>query len=330
MDEAREQVAALVDARPQEIVFTSGATESDNLAALGAMAERKHGHVVTTAVEHKAVLDTVEMLGRRGCAVTVLEPDATGRVRAEAVAGALRHDTVLVSVIGANNEIGSLSPVAEIGAVCREAGVIFHCDAAQLVGRLSVDVDELQVDLLSMSAHKMHGPKGVGALYVRRGTDISPILHGGGQERGLRSGTLNVPAVVGFGAAAAIAAEEMPADTELCERLRAVLLDRLRAAFPELEVNGHPTVRLPGVDADSLQLAAPEVAVSSGSACTSATPEPSHVLRAIGLSWAAAQEYIRLSFGRFTTVAEIEDAVDLLVAGAARLERASSLSEAAP
>lgn len=328
VDEAREQVAALVGARPHEIVFTSGATESDNLAVLGALGEERHGHVVTTAVEHPAVLDPVEALRRRGCAVTVLQPDATGRVDPEAVADALRHDTVLVSIMGANNEIGTLAPTAEIGHLCHAAGVLFHCDAAQLVGKLPVDVDDLGVDLLSMSAHKLHGPKGIGALFVRRGTPISPIVHGGGgQERGLRSGTLNVPAIVGFGTAAAIARHEMAADIERCERLRLLLLDRLGRAFPDFQVNGHPTerlpgtvnVRLPGIDADSLQLATPEVAVSSGSACTSATPEPSHVLRAIGLSWGAAQECVRLSFGRFTTEAEIEDAVDLLAAGAARL-----------
>lgn len=332
VERAREQLAALIGARAQEVVFTSGATESDNLAVLGtAQRQAQPGHIVSTTVEHKAVLDPLDVLRRRGTHVSLVEPDSTGRVAPETVAAALRDDTFLVSVLGANNEVGTLAPIAEIGQVCRAAGVLFHCDAAQLVGKVPVDVDELGVDLLSMSAHKMYGPKGVGALFVRRGTRLAPIMHGGGHERGLRSGTVNVPAVVGFGTAAAIARHEMSADIERGERLRTVLLDRLCHAFPDVELNGHPTerlpgtlnVRLPGIDAESLQLATPQVALSSGSACTSATPEPSHVLRAIGRTWAEAQECIRFGFGRFTTVDDIDDAVELLAAGAARLMKAA-------
>lgn len=329
VEQAREQVAGLIGARPHEIVFTSGATESDNLALLGVMAHHGPGHIVSTTVEHKAVLDVVEVLRRTGSRITLVSPDTTGRPDAEQIAAAIGNDTVLVSVMGANNEVGTVSPVAEIGRLCRRAraDVVLHCDAAQLVGKLPVDVRDLDVDLLSVSAHKFYGPKGVGALYVKRGTPLAPVVHGGGHERGLRSGTLNVPAIVGFGRAAAIAQHEMAADIAHAEHLRAVLLEQLRRRFPDVELHGHPSerlpgtvnVRLPGVDADSLQLAAPYVAVSSGSACTSATPEPSHVLLALGRTWAEAQECIRFGFGRFTSVDDIHEAVDLLATAAARL-----------
>ena len=328
VDGSRAEVASLLGAREQEIIFTSGATESDNLALLGAAAGSDRRHIVTAATEHMAVLDTCAALERRGYEVTFVSPDSTGRVAAESVEAAIRDDTLLVSVMGANNELGSLSPIAEIAQVCRPHGVLLHCDAAQLVGKLPVDVNDLNVDLLSVSAHKMYGPKGVGALFVRRGTALAPTMFGGGHERGLRSGTSNVPGIVGFGAAARLATERMEEDSGWCERLRALLIDRLRAVCPDVELNGHTSarlpgtlnVRLPGIDADSLQLATPGVAVSSGSACTSATPEPSHVLRAVGRTWSEAQECIRFSFGRFTTEGEIVDAVELLADGVARLQ----------
>jgi cysteine desulfurase len=328
VDGSRAQVAALLGARDHEIVFTSGATESDNLALLGAAGASDRRHIVTASTEHRAVLDTCVALEHRGYEVTLVSPESTGWISAQTVEAAIRKDTLLVSVMGANNELGTLSPIAEIAALCRPFDVLLHCDAAQLVGKLPVNVKEMGVDLLSVSGHKMYGPKGIGALFVRRGTALSPTMFGGGHERGLRSGTLNVPAIVGFGAAAQLAAERMEEDSSWCERLREILIDRLRAVFPDLELNGHTSarlpgtlnVRLPGIDADSLQLATPGVAVSSGSACTSATPEPSHVLRAVGRTWSEAQECIRFSFGRFTTEREIDDAVELLADGAARLQ----------
>ncbi len=324
---ARGAIADLVRARSQDVVFTSGATESNNLALAGAIAARP-GHVVSVTTEHKSVLDPLQHLARTtGVEVTLLEPDEYGVVRPDEVRDAMRPDTVLVSVMAANNEVGSLSDIDAIGRVCSEHKAIFHCDAAQLVGKLPIDVQRASIDLLSISAHKMYGPKGVGALCVRRGTVIEPIIRGGGHERGLRSGTLNVPAIVGFGAAASIAQSEMQRDAEHCDRLRALLLARLSGRFPGMEVNGHTTqrlpgtlnVRLPGINADSLQLAAPRLAVSSGSACTSATPEPSHVLLSMGRTWDAAQECIRFGVGRQTTEAHVLAAVEDLHDAAARL-----------
>lgn len=325
---ARSDIADLIRARAQDVVFTSGATESNNLALAGAIVSRS-GHVVSVRTEHKSVLDPLQHLARSGGVdVTLLEPNEYGVVRPDDVRDALRPNTILVSVMAANNEVGSLSDIDAIGRLCSEHGAIFHCDAAQLVGKLPIDVGRARIDLLSISAHKMYGPKGVGALYVRRGTSIEPIIRGGGHERGLRSGTLNVPAIVGFGAAGSIARSEMGRDAEHCERLRAILLARLTDLFPGVEVNGHPTerlpgtlnVRLPGINADSLQLAAPRVAVSSGSACTSATPEPSHVLLAMGRSWEAAHESIRFGVGRQTTEAEVLAAVEGLHEAAMRLD----------
>jgi len=328
VEHARYQVAQLIGASPQEIVFTSGATESDNLALAGVLSARGGGHVVSIRTEHKAVLHPLEQLLRVGRAdVTLLTPDRFGRVSPEQVADAIRPETVLVSVMAANNEIGTLPPLAEIGEVCHDTGVLFHTDAAQLAGKLPLDVRAAHVDLASLSAHKMYGPKGIGALYVRRGTAIDPIIYGGGHERGLRSGTLNVPAIVGFGVAAAVAAEEMGRDARHSQALRAMLLRGLADAFPGLEVNGSDmarlpgtlNVRLPGVDADALLPAVPRVAMSSGSACTSATPEPSHVLLAIGRSWGEAQECVRFGVGRFTTEEEVVVALEHIVVGARRL-----------
>jgi cysteine desulfurase len=328
VEQAREQVAALIGARPQEVIFTSGATESDNLALLGTMAaSSERRHVVTAATEHKAVLDPVRHLAEQGCNVTIVESDSTGWVSADAVAAVLRPDTALVSVMAANNEIGTLAPLAEIADACRGVGALFHTDAAQLVGKLALDVDEVAVDLLSLSAHKFYGPKGVGAMFVQRGVTLHPIFHGGGHERGLRSGTLNVAGIVGLGAAAAVAMQQQFRDADSARLLRELLLSELRSAFPNVEVNGHPeyrlpgtlNVRLPGIDADSVQLATPTLAISSGSACTSATPEPSHVLRAIGRTWQEAQECLRFGIGRLTTEADIQGAVAALADGATRL-----------
>jgi cysteine desulfurase len=328
VEAARSQVAGLIGAAPQEIVFTSGATESNNLVVAGVLAAAGGGHVVSVQTEHKALLDPLEHLRRSGGTdVTLLRPDRAGRVSAEQVRAALRDETVLVSVMAANNELGTLAPLAEIGSVCRAAGVLFHTDAAQLTGKLPANVEKWRADLVSLSAHKMYGPKGIGALYVRRSTRISPAIRGGGHERGLRSGTLNVPAIVGFGAACALSGPELHRDIRHSETLRALLLDGLQREFPDLEVNGSAdcrlpgtlNVRLPGIDADSLIAAAPRVAMSSGSACTSATPEPSHVLLAVGRTWDQAQECVRFGVGRFTTEAEVLAAVGQIAEAGRRL-----------
>lgn len=326
VEDAREQVAGLIGARSREIVFTSGATESNNLAIFGTLSAR-WGGIVAATTEHKSVLDPLSKLAEKGAPVTLVSPSPLGVVEPEAINDAIGEQTVLATVMAANNEIGTTPALAAVAALCRAKGVTFHSDGAQLVGKLSIDIDEVGVDLLSMSAHKLYGPKGIGALYVRRGTAIEPIILGGGHEEGLRSGTLNVPAIVGFGRAAEIARAEMKTDQENAEALRSLLLSELVAAFPELEVNGDAgnrlpgtlNVRLPGVDAEELLMAAPEVAASTGSACTSATPEPSHVLLAIGLSWSSAQECVRFGVGRFTTSDEVRSAVRALRTAATRL-----------
>jgi len=327
---AREQLAAAIGAPdPQEIVFTSGATESDNLAIKGAMAAG--GHVVTAATEHPAVLDTCEDLERRGVAVTVLPVDSEGIIDAEEVAHAITERTALVSIMAANNEIGVLQPLTEIGRICRERGVLFHTDAAQAVGRIPLDVEAMGIDLLSISAHKLYGPKGIGALFVRqrrsdgRRLRLLPQIHGGGHQRGLRSGTLPVPLIVGFGSAVALCVAEMDAEARRLLGLRCRMLERLSASLAGVRLNGHPERRLPGnlnvsfegIDADALISDLKGVAVSTGSACSSAKPETSHVLRALGCDPAHARSSIRIGLGRFTTAEEIEVATDALTANVA-------------
>lgn len=326
VEEARAQVAELIAADPREIIFTSGATESDNLALKGVahMYRTAGDHLVTVATEHKAVLDPCKRLEREGFRVTFLPVDRYGRVSAEQVAAALTGQTILVSVMAANNEIGTLQPVAAIGRLCKERGVLFHCDAAQAGGKLPMDVNAWGVDLLSLSAHKMHGPKGVGALYVRRRDPrvrLDPLIDGGGHERGMRSGTLPVPLIVGFGRACVLCRDEMAAEAErlagLRERLRRGIMDRLDDVF----LNGHPTERLPGnlnlsfayVEGEALLMALKNVAVSSGSACTSANPEPSYVLKALGVGDDLAHGSIRFGLGRFTTAEEIDFVIDEVV-----------------
>jgi len=337
VEEAREQVAALVGADAREIVWTSGATESDNLAVKGAARfhAAKGRHVVTCRTEHKAVLDAARALEREGFEVQLLEVERDGRLDPERVRAALRPDTVLVSVMHANNETGVVHPVAEIARVARERGVLFHCDAAQSAGKLPFDVEALGVDLASLSAHKLYGPKGVGALYVRRRpvrARLAPLLDGGGHERGLRPGTLNVPGIVGFGRAAELsraALESEPARIlALRERLRAGLL----AGLEGVTVNGSLEHRLPGnlnvsfagVEGEALMMAVREVAVSAGSACTSASLEPSYVLRAMGVPDALAHASIRFGLGRFNTEEEVDHAVRLFV------EKVRRLRELAP
>jgi len=321
VEQAREQLAAAIGAAdPREIVFTSGATESDNLALAGVLrAARDRDHLVTTAVEHPAVLDTGRALAAQGFRTTELPVDSDGRVDPDAVAGALDARTALVSVGAANGEVGTLLPLAEIGERCRAAGVPFHSDAAQAVGKIPLDVERDRVDLLSFSAHKLYGPKGIGALYVRgagRRPKLAPLLHGGGHERGLRSGTLPVPLVVGFAAAVSICLEERAEESLRLAALRDRLHERLRAELPGVLLNGPVEGRLPanlnlsfeGVRADELLPTLHDVAVSTGSACASARGEPSHVLRALGLSAERAAGAVRFGLGRDTTEAEIDTA----------------------
>jgi len=327
---AREELATAIGAPdPNEIVFTSGATESDNLAIKGAILPG--GHMVTAATEHPAVLDSCEDLERRGVAVTVMPVDSKGIIDPEGVERAITERTALVSIMAANSEIGVLQPLAEIGRICRERGVLFHTDAAQAVGKIPLDVEAMGIDLLSISAHKLYGPKGIGALLVRRRRSdgrrlrLLPQLHGGGHERGLRSGTLPVPLIVGFGSAVALCVAEMDAEARRLQSLRGRMLERLSESLVGISLNGHPERRLPGnlnlwfegVEADALISDLKEVAVSTGSACSSARPETSHVLRALGGDETRARSSIRIGLGRFNTPEEVEVATDALIAAVA-------------
>jgi cysteine desulfurase len=342
VERARTQVADLIGASAKEILFTSGATESINLALKGVAGfyGEQGGHIVTTAVEHKAVLDVCGALQRRGLDATLLPVDRFGRVSPEDVERALRPDTLLVSVLLANNEIGTLNPVASIGRLCKARGVLYHVDGAQAVGKIPLDVDDLAVDLLSLSGHKIYGPKGVGALYVRRRDPrvrLVPLLDGGGHERGMRSGTLNVPGIVGLGAACVVCAKEMPEERERIRTLRDHLEWRLTEELDGVRVNGHPDERLDGnlnvsferVEGETLLASLRGLAVSSGSACTSATVQPSHVLRAIGLGPELAHSALRFGLGRFTTREEIDTAASQVVASVQRL-RAMAPPETMP
>jgi len=320
VDEARMQVASLIGAEPKEIVFTSGATESNNLAIKGvpAMHRRQGNHIVTTQIEHRAVLDPCRRLERDGFRVTYVPVDRFGQVSPQDVADAITPETILVSVMLANNEVGTLQPVAEIGKICHERQILLHTDATQAVGKSPVNVQTLNADLLSMSAHKMYGPKGVGALHVRRRVRLEPILDGGGHERGLRSGTLNVPSIVGFGKACELCEQTLAAEGERCRQMRDRLHEGLTDAIDDCTLNGHPTERLPGnlnlsfahVQGEALLMAMKNVAVSSGSACTSASVEPSYVLRAMGVSDDLAHASIRFGLGRFNTMEEVEYAIE--------------------
>ncbi len=340
VEQGRAQVAGLIECKPGELTFTSGATESDNLAILGAAraSEARGNHIVTVRTEHKAVLDTCEALTRHGWHVTFLDVDESGVVSVDAVASAITKDTVLVSVMLANNEIGVVQDIAAIGALARERDVLFHCDAAQGLGYLPLSVRDLGVDLVSVSAHKMYGPKGVGALYVREAVRArgvpEPQITGGGHERGLRSGTLNVPGIVGFGAAAQIMKEEGPTEATRIAGLRDTLRDRLLNALDEVRLNGATDKRHPGnlnlsfgyLDGAQLLLELCEdVAVSSGAACSSAKPGPSYVLDAMGVpkEWAAAS--VRFGVGRSTTEAEIAAVGDVVISTVDRLRERSPL-----
>lgn len=343
VDEAREQIAKIVVASSgKEVVFTSGATESDNLALKGAAeAYRDKGnHIITCVAEHKAVLDSCKTLEKRGFQITYLPVDRRGFIDLQQLEKSITAKTILISIMAANNEIGTIHPVKEIGRVAKEKGVLFHCDATQAVGRIPVNVEEMGIDMLSMSAHKMYGPKGVGALYVRSKKPkvrLNPQIDGGGHERGLRSGTLNVPGIVGFGEACAIARKEMPEEAprllQLRERLSEGIFDRLE----EVYVNGYLTERLPGnlnlsfayVEGESLLMALKDIAVSTGSACTSANLEPSHVLRALGVDENLAHTSIRFGLGRFNTTEEVDYTIDRIGEEVSRLREISPLYKSA-
>ena len=392
VENARAQLAALLGATPAEIIFTSGATESDNLALKGvahmygmttadkilldavaqghkagtiedaaskvpprlgsvdldAVAEqgaaeyfkRRGDHIITLVTEHKAILDSAKRLEKEGFRVTYLPVQRDGLVSLEALEEAIDDQTILVSIMMANNEIGVLQPVAEIGALCRKHGVIFHTDAVQAVGKVPIDVNSMNIDLLSVSAHKMYGPKGVGALYVRRRRPrvrLEAGIDGGGHERGMRSGTLNVAGIVGLGAAAELCAQDMATEAARLERLRLRLWNRLRESLDELYLNGHPERRLPGnlnvsfafVEGEALMMAIKDIAVSSGSACTSASLEPSYVLRALGVGDDLGHSSIRFGMGRFTTEEEVDYVADRMIEAVQKLRDMSPLYEMA-
>ena len=336
VEEAREEVAKLVNADPKEIIWTSGATESNNLAIKGAanFYQSKGKHLITMKTEHKAVLDTMRELERQGFEVTYLDPEASGLLDLDKLKAAIRPDTILISVMFVNNEIGVIQPIREIGEICREKGIIFHVDSAQATGKVEIDLNALKVDLMSFSAHKTYGPKGIGALYVRRKPRVrlEAQMHGGGHERGFRSGTLATHQIAGMGEAFRIAREEMATENERIRMLR----DRLWAGLSDIEevhINGDIEQRVPHnlnvsfnyVEGESLIMALKDLAVSSGSACTSASLEPSYVLRALGRSDELAHSSIRFSIGRFTTVEEIDFAIDLIKHKIGKLRELSPL-----
>jgi cysteine desulfurase len=337
VERARQQIARLIGASPKDIIFTSGATESDNLAILGAArAHRARGrHLVTVTTEHRAVLDPCRQLEREGFEISWVPVRTDGLLDLDRLIDELRPHTVLVSVMAANNEIGVLQPLAAIGQLTRERGILFHTDAAQAAGKIPFDVGDVQADLVSITAHKIYGPKGVGALYVRRRTELTPILFGGGHERGLRSGTLNVPGIVGFGAAAELCLEEMTSERQrlgaLRDRLNAGLHERLDSVL----VNGSLSERLShnlnlsfmDVDGDSLLTGLSDVAVSSGAACTSTSKEPSHVLRAIGRTEDLARASLRFGLSRFNTAEDVDYVVDKVASLVTRLRQGSAFDE---
>ncbi|MGB0893522.1 MAG: IscS subfamily cysteine desulfurase [Parashewanella sp.] len=338
VDIARNQVAELINADPREIIFTSGATESDNLAIKGVahFYHKKGKHIITSKTEHKAVLDTCRQLEREGFEVSYLEPDANGIIPLSRIEDAIREDTVLVSIMHINNEIGVIHDIAAIGELCRSKKIIFHIDAAQSAGKMPIDVQTMKVDLISISGHKMYGPKGIGALYVRRKPRIrlEATMHGGGHERGMRSGTLATHQIVGLGEAAALAKADMDSDNERIRRLRDKLWNGIKD-IEETYINGDAEQRYCGslnvsfnfVEGESLMMALKDLAVSSGSACTSASLEPSYVLRALGLNDEMAHSSIRFSIGRFTTEEDIDFAIDVINKSIDRLRDMSPLWE---
>ncbi len=342
VDKARRQVAALINASHKEIVFTSGATESDNLALKGVaeMYSQKGDHIITCVTEHKAVLDSAKHLEKKGVQVTYLPVETDGLIDLDKLKEAITDKTILISIMTVNNEVGVIQDVAEIGRIARENGVFFHTDAVQAVGKIPFDVDKMNVDIASLSAHKMYGPKGVGAIYVRRRNPrvlLSPIIDGGGHERGMRSGTLNVPGIVGFGKAAEIALEELEEESARIFGLRERLRNRLEENLDEVFINGDPKRRIPGnlnisfayVEGESLLMGLDDIAVSSGSACTSASLEPSYVLKAMGVGEELAHTSIRFGIGRFNTEEEVDYIADKVTQTVRRLRELSPLYEMA-
>jgi len=347
VESARQEVASVIGAGEKEIIFTSGATESNNLAIKGVieMYARRGGperkdQIITQATEHKAVLDPCKYLQKQGWEVTYLPVDADGLIDLGQLAEAITDRTVLVTVMLANNEVGTVQPVAEIGKLCKQRGVLFHTDAAQAYGKVPIDVQQMGIDLLSLSAHKIYGPKGIGALYVRRRdrrVRLAIQMHGGGHERNMRSGTLNVPGIVGLGRAAELCREQLTDESARLSGLRDRLRDGIMSQLDEVKLNGHPTQRICSnlnlsfayVEGESLMMAMDDIAVSSGSACTSASLEPSYVLRALGVSDALAHGSIRFSFGRFSTDEQIDYATQRVVEAVRRLREMSPLYEMA-
>lgn len=342
VDQARRRIAKLIHADAKEIVFTSGATESDNLALKGVveMYKEKGDHVITSSTEHRAVIDAAKSLEKKGVRVTYLHVDKTGMINPDDVRAAITDKTILISIMLANNEIGTIHPIQEIGKIAKEKGVLFHCDATQGVGKIPVNVSDMGVDLMSFTSHKLYGPKGIGALYVRRKAPrvrLVPMIDGGGHERGMRSGTLPVPLIAGFGKAVELCEREMPTESVriqgLRDRLQAGMTDALEAVY----LNGHPTERLPGnlnlsfayVEGEALLMGVKEIALSSGSACTSATLEPSYVLRALGVGSDLAHSSIRFGLGRFSAPEEVEYTIDRMIKAVNHLREMSPLYEMA-
>jgi len=333
VDKAREQIAALINARPDEIIFTSGATEADNIALFGIAEKYAHkgDHIITCVTEHKAILDCCHRLEQMGKRITYLPVDQYGLIDIDELRQAITPQTILISLMAANNEIGTIPPLAAIGQIAAEHGILFHSDGAQAVGHIPLDVQAMQLHMLSISAHKFYGPKGIGVLYRRRSNprvQLAPVIYGGGHERGLRSGTLNVPAIVGMGKAAALAKREMGAEEERFKAWTQQMHQAFVNAFGDrMTLNGHPTERLPhnlnvsftGVESRALIVQLPEVAIATGSACTSAQVEPSHVIAALGFGEARAHNAIRISVGRMNTDEEISHAIDKIIASVQQL-----------
>ncbi len=342
VEAARKQIAHLIHADAKEIIFTSGATESDNLALQGVveMYKEKGNHIITCSTEHRAVIDTAKYLEKKGVKVTFLPVDKSGMVSPDDVRNAITDKTILISIMMANNEIGTIHPVAAIGKVAKEKGVLFHCDATQGVGKIPVNVQEMGIDLMSFTAHKIYGPKGVGALYVRRKSPrvrLEAMMYGGGHERGMRSGTLPVPLIVGFGKACELCEQEMATESVRMAKMRDRLQEGIMGGMDEVYLNGHPTERLPNnlnisfayVEGEALLMGVKEIALSSGSACTSATLEPSYVLRALGVGSDLAHSSIRFGLGRFNTDEEVEYTIDRMIKAVTHLREMSPLYEMA-
>ena len=341
IEKSREEIAGLIGAHPKEIIFTSGATESNNLALKGAadFYGQKRNHIITCVTEHKCVLDACRHLEQKGFFVTYLPVEKNGLIDLNALENAMTEQTFLVSIMAVNNEIGVIQPIAAIGKMCREKGILFHTDAAQAVGKIAIDVEEMSIDLMSISSHKLYGPKGVGALYVRRKPRVRVIaqMNGGGQERGMRSGTLSPALCVGFGVACHIARNEMKDESDRLLELRTYFYDRVIEAIPEVFLNGDLNQRIPGnlnlsfayVEGEGMMMGIKNLAVSSGSACTSASLEPSYVLRALGVSEALAHTSLRIGLGRFTTKEEMKIAADSIIQAVGKLRAMSPLWEMA-